>query len=79
MSGVGSVVAISQAVGSDTARLSDSAGDDTLTAGPTSSILQGTGFANEARGFSQVTVVATAGGYDSASLSDSAGADQAGD
>jgi hypothetical protein len=39
-------------------------------------VLQGNGFANEARGFSQVLVVATAGGYDTAVLSDSAGADQ---
>src|SRR5206468_12281033 len=38
--------------------------------------LHGSGFANEARGFSQVFVFATAGGYDSATLSDSAGADQ---
>ncbi len=76
VSGVGSVVAISQAGGSDTARLYDSAGDDMLTAGPTSAVLQGTGFSNEARSFSQVFVIATAGGNDTASLSDSAGADQ---
>jgi hypothetical protein len=76
VSGVGSVVAISQAGGSDTARLYDSAGDDLLTASPTSAVLQGSNFASEARGFSQVFVIATAGGYDTASLSDSAGADQ---
>ncbi|MBW8883846.1 MAG: S8 family serine peptidase, partial [Planctomycetia bacterium] len=76
VSGVGSVVAISQTAGSDTARLYDSAGNDTLTASPTSALLQGNGFSNEARGFAQVNVIATAGGYDSATLSDSAGADQ---
>ena len=75
VSGVSSVVAISQG-GGDTAQLSDSAGNDTLTAGPTSAVLQGSGFSNEARGFSQVVVLAASGGYDSAVLSDSAAADQ---
>jgi subtilisin family serine protease len=60
----------------DRAMLYDSAGNDTLTAGPTSAILQGNGFNNEARGVSQWMVFATAGGYDRATLKDSAGADQ---
>jgi subtilisin family serine protease len=76
VSGVGSVVAVSQAGGGDLARLYDSAGNDVLVAGPTKATLQGSGFFNEARGFSQVVVLATAGGYDAATLNDSAGADQ---
>jgi subtilisin family serine protease len=76
VSGVGSVVAISQAGGADTAHLYDSAGDDRFTAGPASAVLQGSGFSNEARGFSQVIASCTAGGYDTAVLSDSGHADQ---
>jgi subtilisin family serine protease len=75
VTGAGSVLATSQAGGSDVARLYDSLGNDTLKAGPSAAALEGNGFANAARGFSQVFVMATAGGYDVATLNDSAGTD----
>jgi hypothetical protein len=58
----------------DTAILYDSAGNDTLTAGPTEARLVGGGMDHTARGFEQVRVFAGQG-YDLAFLRDSAGND----
>jgi hypothetical protein len=67
--GFKSVVATSHA-SADTANLSDSSGDDTLDAGPTTAKLSGATFSNEADGFRYVYSTATTGN-DVATLRDS--------
>ncbi len=59
----------------DRAFLYDSAGNDFLDAGPTSSLLRGSGFYHFVSGFSEVSAYASAGGGDIAHLYDSAGND----
>ncbi len=67
--GFGSVVAIANNGGLDTARLYDSAGNDRLTGTASEVLLRGGNFSLSANGFERTTVVANSGGYDTASLS----------
>src|SRR5690606_16101851 len=61
--------------GTDTLKMYDSAGNDTLVTTQHYAELYGTGFYNAAHGFRNVTVMGNAGGYDRATMHDSAGND----
>jgi hypothetical protein len=68
------VVKVQAGAGNDTAYLTGHAGANTFTAGPTSAVLSGTGYAVTVSGFKTVQAVAGSSG-DVAQLADSAGDD----
>ncbi len=62
--------------GGDALMIYDSAGDDTLTASPTSVVMTGNGYRNTANGISTINAYGTAGGVDTANIADTAGNDR---
>ncbi|HUE69823.1 MAG TPA: fibronectin type III domain-containing protein, partial [Pirellulaceae bacterium] len=68
-------ISVNAGSGLDKVWLYDTAGDDTLTASPSSAQFIGAGMNNTAAGFDEVRAFATAGGFDVAKLYDSSGND----